>query len=204
MGFSDLRIVNSTKHLDKEAKWLAHGSTDILEKASTFNSLESAIHDLDFIIGTTSKKRSVKNDYYSPESTRKIIEQKAGIVSRVGIVFGREESGLKNEELLICDLASTIPLVHSYPSINLGQSVMIYAYVFSSFSLQKRRENIPIENNDRVFQELKTNTSAILSNLHVDRNPNLYHRIMERIVTVNESDAGLLVSIAKKIRQKFE
>ncbi|MCK5368925.1 MAG: hypothetical protein KAQ62_10245, partial [Cyclobacteriaceae bacterium] len=99
MGFSDLRLVNPTDHLADPAKWLAHGSQDILENATIYRDFQDAIKDLDFLIGTTAKKRSVKEDYFNPDEAKKIIEDKSDILSKVGIIFGREESGLKNEEL---------------------------------------------------------------------------------------------------------
>ena len=204
MGFSDLRLVNPANHLADEAKWLAHGSRDILENATIYPEFHEAIKDLDFLIGTTAKNRSTKEDYYSPENTREIIDKKIDILPKVGIVFGREESGLTNEELRLCDIASTVNLKNPYPSINLAQSVMIYAYIFSSFGINKPIENEESEENGRVFHELKATSTAILHDLNIDKNPNLYHRILERIATVNGGDARLFLSFAKKFRQKFE
>ena len=211
MGFSDLRLVNPTNHLADPAKWLAHGSHDILQNATIYHDFHEATKGLGFLIGTTAKNRSAKEDYYSPEEAKEIIEKKKDILQKVGIVFGREESGLKNEELRRCDIASTINLKNPYPSINLAQSVMVYAYVFSSFALEKpvkeiltdEKANLP-DRQARIFQELKTISSAILHDLNIDKNPNLYHRILERIATVKGGDARLFLSFAKKFRQKFE
>ena len=204
MGFSDLRLVNPANHLADEAKWLAHGSRDILENATIYPEFHEAIKDMDFLIGTTAKNRSVKEDYYSPEEAREIIDKKIDILPKVGIVFGREESGLKNEELRMCDIASTVNLKNPYPSINLAQSVMIYAYVFSSFIFEKPTKNKVTEGKERIFHELKANSTAILQDLNMDKNPNLYHRILERIATINSSDAKLFLSFTKKLRHKFE
>ena len=204
MGFSDLRLVNPSNHLANEAKWLAHGSHDILQNAIIYHDFHEATKDLDFLIGTTAKNRSAKEDYYSPEAAKEIIDKKKDILQKIGIVFGREESGLKNEELKICDIASTVNLKNPYPSINLAQSVMIYAYIFSSFNINKPIEDKVTEEKWRVFHELKSTTTAILHDLNIDKNPNLYHRILERIATINGGDARLFLSFAKKFRQKFE
>ena len=204
MGFSDLRLVNPIDYLADPAKWLAHGAQNILENATIYGGFHDAIKDLDFLIGTTAKNRSVKEDYFNPDEAKKIIEQKSDILSKVGIVFGREESGLKNEELRMCDIASSVKLKNPYPSINLAQSVMIYAYIFSSFSINNPIENEESEENGRVFHELKATSTAILHDLNIDKNPNLYHRILERIATINGGDARLFLSFAKKLRQKFE
>ena len=203
MGFTDFRLVNPANHLADEAKWLAHGSYDILQKASIYQDFHEAIKDLDFVIGTTAKNRSTKQDYYSPEKAKEIIDKKKEVLSKVGIVFGREESGLKNEELKVCDIASTVNLKNPYPSLNLAQSVMIYAYVFSSLN-SNQTKRMADSDNTLIFQELKKHTSDILHKLSIDKNPNLFHRIRERIATVNSDDARLFLSFTKKFKQKFD
>ncbi|MCG8307879.1 MAG: tRNA/rRNA methyltransferase [Cytophagales bacterium] len=202
MGFHELRLVNPSDHLADKAVWLAHGSKDVLDKATLFNSFRDSIADLDFIIGTTAKRRSAKYDYYTPEEALKIVEKKGDTISKVGIVFGREESGLKNEELALCDIASSIPLSNPYPSINLGQCVMLYAYVFSV--VRSKSEAQGAGGSERLYLELKAGTRQILDKLDFSDDSILYHRIMERIATVNEDDARLFLSYAKKFNRKFE
>ena len=204
MGFSDFRLVNPGNYLADEAKWLAHGSSDILENAKVYTHFNDAIKDLDFIIGTTAKKRSTKYDYYSPEKAKDLVERKTEIISKVGIVFGREESGLKNEELQSCDIASSIHLSNPYPSINLAQSVMLYAYIFSSLKSNDVSEDSSLAKNKRIYHELKSNSYSILQKLSIEKGSNLHHRMMERIATVNVDDARLFLSYAKKFRQEFE
>ncbi len=204
MGFHDLRLVNPGNHLAEEAKWLAHGSVDVLEQASVYGDLTGATENIDFLIGTTAKKRSTKNDYYTPEQSRKLIEIKRNLLSNIGIVFGREESGLSNEELSHCDIASTIPIFKPYPSINLAQSVMIYAYVFSDLKPVNENVESPSLNTSRLYNELKKNAGSILDIIDIDNHSVLRHRMMERLATANEDNARLFLSFAKKFRQKFE
>jgi tRNA/rRNA methyltransferase len=206
MGFSKLRLVNPVDHLADKAKWLAHGSGDILESAEIFGSLAEASGDLDFIVGTTAKGRSTKADYHTPEEAREIVLKKQGSVASCGIVFGREESGLTNEELRRCDIASTIPLHNPYPSINLAQTVMIYAYVFSSLSLTHHEDDLVSNSldNERVFLELKRNTVELLKMLEIDRNENIFHRMLERLAITSDEDSKLLLSFAKKVRLVFD
>jgi len=202
MGFNDLRLVNPADHLADEARWLAHGSVELLEQATIFQDFKSAIEDLDFVIGTTAKKRSSSHDYYSPESARQLINKKGHSISKIGIVFGREESGLKNEELLSCDIASSIPLRKSYPSINLAQSVMLYTYIFSSLELPLNKAEL--EENESIYKELKRNAKFILAKLNLREDSVLHNRILERIATASEDDTRLFLSFAKKFRRKFE
>jgi tRNA/rRNA methyltransferase len=203
MGFHDFRLINPTNHLADEAKWLAHGSHDILNNAMVFNTFNEAIADLDFIIGTTAKQRSVKNDYYSPEKAKDIMIKKGDSIKKVGIVFGREESGLTNEELLSCDIASTVTIKTPYPSINLAQSVMLYAYIFSTLDNKDSGYSQKIQN-QRIYHELKSNAHHIFTKLQISEDSVIYHRILERIATSSEEDAKLLLSFAKYFKSVFD
>ena len=53
-------------------------------------------------------------------------------VGRAALVFGREDSGLTNEELALADLLTGVPMQADYPSLNLGQAVMVYCYQLAS------------------------------------------------------------------------
>lgn len=205
MGFTNLRLVNPSNHLADEAKWLAHGSNDILEAAQVFTTLKEALDGVDFAVGTTAKNRSTKADYYTPEAAKNLIYKKAGTISKMAIVFGREESGLTNEELRMCDIASSIPLYAPYPSINLAQSVMIYAYTFSTLEMRGSHASVTLsEPENHMYKELKKSASLLLGKLGIDKNINLYHRILERIAVTSADDSRLLLSFAKKIIQKFD
>ena len=202
MGFKELRLVKPADHLSNPAKWLAHGSVDILQDAQIFDQFKAAIEDLDFVIGTTAKRRSIRHDYYSPERAKALLQEKGNSIFKVGIVFGREESGLKNDELALCDIASSIPLNNPYPSINLAQSIMLYSYIFSSLHFEdKRQSSSP---NDRLFVELKDEARSIMSEIGIQADSILFGRIMERLAVANEDDARLFLSFAKKFNNKFE
>lgn len=208
MGFTELRMVNPANHLADKARWLAHGSGDVLDSAKIFSSLAEAIADLDFTIGTTAKNRSTKADYHAPEIALQIAKSKEEVISGIGIVFGREESGLTNEELRQCDIASTIQLANPYPSINLAQSVMIYAYIFSNLILFNKNTNVSPGAKEPsapyAYTELKNSTARLLSLLEIDRNENLYYRMLERVASASADDTKLLLSFVKKALSKFD
>lgn len=207
MGFTELRMVNPANHRADMARWLAHGSGDVLDSAKIFSSLTEAISDLDFTIGTTAKNRSTKADYHTPEMALQIAKSKEDVITRIGIVFGREESGLTNEELKQCDIASTIQLANPYPSINLAQSVMLYAYVFSTLRADRLADELIKEKESSesgAYQELKHTTTRLLSLLEIDNNENLYYRMLERIAAASVDDTKLLLSVVKKVLLKFD
>ncbi len=204
MGFTKFRLVKPADHLADQARWLAHGSNDVLESAVVFDTFSDAIGDLNFVIGTTAKKRSAKEDYYTPEEAKKIVNNKSDIVSSIGIVFGREESGLTNQEVKKCDIVSSIPLNNPYPSINLAQSVMIYAYVFGDLKKENLSGTTDKLGDTQLYARLRSAAINIFDQIELTKNENLYHRMLERIASISSDDARLMLSFAKKFSQKFD
>lgn len=197
MGFSDLRLINPCDHLSGEALTLAHGSAEILRNAKVYHNIEECSRDLDFLIGTTAKSRSVKKDFISCHKIREFLEDKGNTIHKAGILFGTEESGLPNQILKACDMASSIPMKNPYPSINLGQAVMLYSYELSGLSLQEDSES----EETNSFPELKSRIQALLTiaGIH-DRMP-VYFRIMERISHLNSGDINLMNSVSSRLIQ---
>ena len=203
MGFKHLWLVKPCGHLSQEAVKMAHGSGDILKKAVIFDSLQQALDEIDFVIGTSARKRTVHEDYINCSDIPRIITAKGKSIKSAGIVFGREESGLTNNELKKCDIVTHIPMISDYPSVNLAQSVMIYAYLLSGLILKNQR--VRKENrNENSFKELKRKIKMILEDVGIDKNPTLHDRIMERLVLLNEDDMHLLYSFINKYREKQE
>ena len=201
MGFKSLRLVNPCDYLDDKAQMLAHGSVDILKKAPVFTSLKDALNDIDFVVGTTAKRRLAKNDYYTCPEIHDIIRRKWGTVSNVAIVFGRESKGLLNNEVKQCDILSSIPMKRKYPSINLAQSIMIYAYTLSPLVLEKP------EIKSKKFEKsqmrvLKENVSRIMKEVGIK--PNVFGRIMERLSVLGNGDIHLLHSLCNKLIEKID
>lgn len=202
MGFNSLRLVNPCDHLSTEAKKLAYGAHDILHTAKVFSTLPEAIADIDFTIATTAKKRTVWHDYFTPEACVELIQNKGAVFDTIGIVFGREESGLLTKELDLCDLRSAIPLSGPYPSVNLAQSVMIYAYIFSVFSISQKH-NVPIPAKHNEQQILKSRAMWLLEEIEVTKNPNLHRRMIERLMQINEDDTHLFLSFHRYLKRKL-
>jgi tRNA/rRNA methyltransferase len=199
MGFSSLRLVNTKAHLDEKASWLAHASNEILENAQVYISLKQATQDIDWIIGTSAKKRRVNEDYYPSHKINELIKAKASSIKNLAIVFGREESGLTNEELKICDIVTSVPMKTIYPSLNLAQSVMVYAYTLSMLEYDEKKPDS--KTNQAELNTLKTKTENILSEIGFIKDSNIYNRIMERLMILGETDIHLLLSIENKIKE---
>jgi tRNA/rRNA methyltransferase len=200
MGFDLLRLVNPCEFKTGRARWVAHASTEILENAEVFDSLQEALNDMDFVIGATAKTRSVKGDHHPAASIPGMLKAKQNSVSKVAVVFGREESGLTNEELHLCDISTFVPMHTDYPSLNLSQAVMLYAYLLSGSvddRSQRKNRNIP----DAKFRVLKSKTAELLSETKIHSNPNIYNRIFERLALLGDDDINLILSVLEALKK---
>lgn len=201
MGFSHLRLIDPCDHLSEEALTLAHGSHDILKSAELFEDFESAVADLDLVVCTTAKERSAKHDYYSSREFGDYLNNKKEQLEKVGILFGTEESGLPNQLILQSDLAMSIPMAGSYPSLNLAQSVMVSAYELSFLNLLEKPGQ-SLSKSGEGFGQLKRETRQLLIDAGIPEGGPLFHRILERMATVGANDIPLFLSVIKRINNR--
>jgi tRNA/rRNA methyltransferase len=198
MGFRDLRIVNAAGIEEEgEARAFAHGSSDILDGVRHFTALTSALSDTDVAVATTGRRRGKRSDYYTPEQLLEMLrgEQRGG---RVAIVFGGEESGLSNDELALCQLVSLVPMREPYPSLNLGQAVMVYTYALSSLVLSPSRPATRHADPASVHA-LVDKAQLILPRLGFTPGRAVYHRMLERIGAAEQTDVNLMHSLLTAI-----
>ncbi|MCF8366521.1 MAG: tRNA/rRNA methyltransferase [Bacteroidales bacterium] len=203
MGFESLRLVNPCEFVDGKARWLAHASGEILDNALVYTSLADALKDVDFVIASSAKSRSVKGDHHPAEKIPAIINEKSGSVNSVAIVFGREESGLSNDELSLCHISTYIPMAAMYPSLNLAQAVMIYAYLLSKLNIQAKPEQKEVVQESK-YKAMKHELELLLSNTKIEKNQILYRRIFERVALLGDNDINLLMSVLASLKEKYE
>jgi tRNA/rRNA methyltransferase len=155
MGFEALRLVNPQTPLEGRVQWTAHGSADILEKAGIFSTLDEAAADIDLLIAASARKRNITKKIIGADQIPGMLREREAAVKRAGIVFGRESSGLTNDEVLKCDVLSTVPLSTEFPSLNLAQAVMVYAYILSGLEFVPENGNngSPAPEGIRVMKE---------------------------------------------------
>ena len=184
----------------------AHASGEILDEAEVYGSLEKSLTDLDLTIATTAKAGNARFEFHLNKELPEIIRRKGKTLKNIGVVFGREESGLSNDEIRKCDLASTIPIKQSYPSLNLSQAVMIYAYTLAEFAASEKQEKATTVKEKEMppygpeqFRTMMDKTGELLKKLEVDSSPALYNRIMERIALLEENDIHLVLSVISRL-----
>jgi TrmH family RNA methyltransferase len=99
----------------------------LIEAATLHGTLEEAVADCAFVVGTTARARSEGRNYVRPRTVAPEIVARAA-EGRVAILFGREDKGLFNDGLDLCHLVAIIPTDAEYPSLNLAQACLVMAY----------------------------------------------------------------------------
>ena len=206
MGFDAMRLVASRVHEEEEASWVAHGAQEILTQAEAFDTLPEALADMDLVIATTARERGRYQHYLTPGEIREQIRAKPSL-GKVAIVFGCEESGLSNEQLAEVDLISYLPLKVSYPSLNLGQAIMLYAYEMSQLMDELNADGAAAvaENFDNAGQVrvLKSKTAELLGELGVSQDEKLHQWVMNRVPMLPQRDLNMLHLLCKDLARRF-
>ena len=127
MGFKNLCLVSPKDFPSDVATYRSKAAKDILENAEIHADLKNAISDCQLVIGTSARGRTVPWPVMSPKEAAKDVRKNA-TNSKVAIVFGREDRGLTNEELGLCNIHVHIPTDVEYSSLNLSQAVQILVY----------------------------------------------------------------------------
>lgn len=201
MGFTSLRIVDSEAHLQPAARWVAHGAGDVLDAVQTYPSLELALADIDFTIATTARSRSRFHYYCTPQQLAEQLMERQQWVGQAALVFGREDSGLTNEELELADLLTGVPMVADYPSLNLGQAVMVYCYQLAEL-MTASEPSVPTADTGQL-QALRLRLEHLLSILDVAEDQKLRDWIHQRLGILQQRDMVMLHTLLHDIEKKL-
>jgi tRNA/rRNA methyltransferase/tRNA (cytidine32/uridine32-2'-O)-methyltransferase len=171
MGLSQLRIVASEPLNEETLLARAVHAEDVWHNARFFDTLADATADCSLVMGTTRRRgRKRKNVTLEPRSLMTWLAQRTqnNSIAPPALVFGNERTGLTDDELNFCNIASHIPVSEVFPSLNLSHAVQIYAYeLFLAFGKTAanpvKGEWIPLERSavDKLTAEI-TNTLAEL------------------------------------------
>ena len=128
MGLSRLVLVAPERFPDREADALAAGARDLLDAADIHATLADAVADCRLVLGCTARSRRVPLPEQVPRDAAATALAEAAGGAEVALVFGRERTGLENEELQLCHGAVHIPSDPDYGSLNLAAAVQVLAY----------------------------------------------------------------------------
>jgi len=127
MGLRHLSLVAPATFPSEEASARASGADDVLETASVFPDLAAAVADCRLVIGASARLRSVPWPVLTPREAAGLAASSARDVP-VALVFGRESSGLSNDELDLCTHLVHIPTAADFSSLNVAMAIQVVAY----------------------------------------------------------------------------
>ncbi|MEO1574767.1 MAG: RNA methyltransferase [Pseudomonadota bacterium] len=127
MGLTDLRLVTPKLYPHDEATARASGADDVLDAATVHETLDDALTGTVRAYGTSARLRSLRWPVADPAGTAaEVAGQPDG--HKVAIVFGREKTGLTNDELARCHALVNIDTNPEFSSLNLAMAVQVLAY----------------------------------------------------------------------------
>ncbi|WP_303291598.1 tRNA/rRNA methyltransferase [Marinobacter sp. SS5-14b] len=200
MGFTELWLVNSDLHTDPKAHWLAHGSDHILDNARIFPDLTAVRNSADLLMGTSAKPRHNRQDWHQPAQLRSVLANKGAAVTTAALVFGREDRGLSNDELTLCDLLTGFPMAVSYPSLNLAQAVMLYAWELSGLAQPTVTEEPAATPG---LGALRSRLETLLPQVDAPADEKLSQWVFERLPLLTERDIGFAHTLCGNIQRKL-
>jgi tRNA (cytidine32/uridine32-2'-O)-methyltransferase len=127
MGLSELCLVDPQRYPSAEATARASGADDLLSRAPCFGTLQEAIADAVLVIGASARSRSLPVPMLDPRACAALVDKQPDDQA-VAILFGRERTGLSNEEIDRCHYLVQIPSNPEYPSLNIAAAVQIVVY----------------------------------------------------------------------------
>ena len=139
MGIGDLRLVEPCEFsaYKGDACALASGAVDVLETAQSSDELSTAISECTLVVGASARTRNMRWPTISPTEAAELLI-KAAQTQPVAMVFGRERTGLTNDELGHCQYHSYIDANPDYSSLNLAMAVQVFSYEIRRAALKGR------------------------------------------------------------------
>ena len=127
MGFTSLRLAGPACAVDETARANAAHAARVVDNTAVFPDLASAISDCGLVAAVTARERRIG---VPPRVPREAAGEVTGCAATqpAAVVFGREHSGLTNDETVLCQRLVHIPADPDYPSLNLAAAVQLLAY----------------------------------------------------------------------------
>ena len=137
MGLTALYLVNPLQFPHEKAVWRSASAVDVVENATVVATLDEALTDCQLIVGTSARDRRIPWPMLEPKSCGELAVAEHAQGHEVAIIFGREDRGLKNEELQRCHYHVNITTGPAYSSRNLAMAVQVLSYEILQAKLAK-------------------------------------------------------------------
>jgi TrmH family RNA methyltransferase len=189
MGLDQLYLVQPRDYPSAEATSRASGADDVLAGARVCQDLEQAVADCSLVCGTSARLRRVSWPQLSP---RECAAELVGTAMRqpVALVFGRERTGLSNEELDRCHFLVNIPTDPGYMSLNVASAVQILTYELRLVHLQQQ----PAEPSTALAEDAMATAEEL---------EGMYQHFAEALVEIDFLDPDNPRQLMRRLRRLF-
>jgi tRNA/rRNA methyltransferase len=144
----------------EKARSAASGADKVIDGARLYEGTAAAIADLTRVYATTARQRGMIKRVVTPRRAAKEMRRAASAGRKVGILFGRERTGLENDDIALADAVIAVPLNPGFASLNLAQAVLLVGYEW----FQAADETPPSQ---LIVNETRPATKAELLNFFV-------------------------------------
>jgi tRNA/rRNA methyltransferase len=133
-GLTELRIVDPRDPwplhdpLQERMNAASSGADEILANAKMFDTVQDALADLNYVYATTGRTHDMTNRIFTARGAIPNMAQRIASGEKIGVMFGRERTGLVNEHIVLANAKITIPLNPEFASLNLAQAVLLIGY----------------------------------------------------------------------------
>ncbi len=208
MGLSNLYLVDPIDFPSGQATARAAGAQDILEQAKVVSTLDEVLNDCQLVIGTSARTRTFDLPLIDVKTGAvEIMKQTDG--ANIAILFGRESSGLLNEELSLCNFHLFIPTNPEYPVLNISQALQIVCYeIWLNTQQEDQLDKIeyPLQKDINFFyQHLETvlRKAHFLIPQHEGRAMQKLQRLFNRARPEKE-ELGMLRGVLSSIEKRID
>jgi tRNA (cytidine32/uridine32-2'-O)-methyltransferase len=213
MGLTRLVLVAPEEFPGEEASARAAGADDLLAQAQVCATLDAAIADCHLVIGASARERRIAWPRLAPEeAARRVVAAAAG--QEVAVLFGRERTGLTNDELDRCQILVNIPANPEFSSLNLACAVQVIAYEIRC-AMEARDVMPPTDAAEMLGEPLATNAEVqgfyqhlnqvmVASGFLDPKNPRLLKRRIMRLfnrVQMTSNEVNILRGILSAVTQ---
>ncbi|MDP8011709.1 MAG: RNA methyltransferase [Thermoplasmata archaeon] len=202
---NDLVIVSPQTKIDDDAYRYAMHGEDIIKNAKVVDSLDDAIKGLNLVIATSAiSTKSEKHFLRISKTPEEIASLAKDFNGKIGLLFGREDIGLLNEELEKSDMLLTIPASADYPVMNITHAAAIIFYEI--FKIKPLGKNINIAKKsdlDRIFDTIVEIINLTRYPEHKKKNTfRMIRRILGRSA-ITAWEYHVLIGVLKDIKEKL-
>ncbi|MEG8099394.1 RNA methyltransferase [Candidatus Liberibacter brunswickensis] len=148
-NLTQLRIVNPRDGWPNEKARSSSANADcVIDSVCVFSNIKEAISDLHFVYATTARSRNNFKSVFAPKEAAIVLNERISSGQNVGIIFGRENWGLTNEEISFSNAIISFPVNPVFSSLNISQAVllMVWEYMENSVLISEKTvkdHNIP-------------------------------------------------------------